>query len=225
MVVFVTNITRLGNAEQRYRAARWVSRWWSRGMLSITGAQYKVEGLEHIDGRGPYIIMSNHRSHVDTPLLIEGLPFLFGFIVKKELMKIPMFAAGMRGIGCVAVSRSGAKKDYSVLDDVAGQVAGGKNILIFPEGSRSPTESFLPFKKGGAVLAIKAGVPVLPVAVSGTNRIIPARETTITPGRLLLRIGKPIPTKGLDLDARDSLIQEVKESIEALYEPGYGQDS
>jgi 1-acyl-sn-glycerol-3-phosphate acyltransferase len=191
-------------------------------MLLITGAKFKVEGLEHIDGRGPYIIMSNHRSHVDTPLLIEGLPFLFGFIVKKELMKIPMFAAGMRGIGCVAVSRTGNKKDYNVLDDVARQVASGKNILIFPEGTRAPTEAFLPFKKGGAVLAIKAGVPVLPVAVSGTNRIIPARSTHITPGDLLLRVGKPIPTQGLGLEDRDKLIQEVRDTIEKLYVPNYG---
>ena len=194
-------------------------------MLRITGSQMKVEGLQHAKGRGPYIIMSNHRSHVDTPLLIEGLPFLFGFIVKKELMRIPIFAAGMRGIGCVAVSRGGGKKDYDVLDDVAKQVATGKNILIFPEGTRAPTERFLPFKKGGAVLAIKAGVPVLPVAVSGTNRVIPARGTTITPGKLLLRIGQPITTQGLTLEDRDTLIQQVQESIEQLYEPGYGRDS
>ena len=194
-------------------------------MLRITGSQMKVEGLQHAKGRGPYIIMSNHRSHVDTPLLIEGLPFLFGFIVKKELMRIPIFAAGMRGIGCVAVSRGGGKKDYAVLDDVAKQVATGKNILIFPEGTRAPTERFLPFKKGGAVLAIKAGVPVLPVAVSGTNRVIPARATTITPGKLLLRIGQPIPTQGLTLEDRDTLIQQVQESIEQLYEPDYGRDS
>lgn len=193
-------------------------------MLRITGSRIKVEGLHHIEGRGPYIIMSNHRSHVDTPLLIEGLPFLFGFIVKKELMRIPIFAAGMRGIGCVAVSRGGSKKDYDVLDDVARQVASGKNILIFPEGTRAPTERFLPFKKGGAVLAIKAGVPVLPVAVSGTNRVIPARETTITPGNLLLRIGPAITTQGLTLKDRDTLIQQVQESIEQLYEPGYGCD-
>ena len=177
---------------------------------------------KHVVGRGPYIIMSNHRSHVDTPLLIVGLPFLFGFIVKKELMQIPVFAAGMRGIGCVAVSRGGAKKDHDVLGDVAQEVAGGKNILIFPEGTRAPTEQFLPFKKGGAVLALKAGVPILPVAVSGTNRIIPARETTVSPGKLLLRIGAPIPTEGLSLDDRDSLLEAVKASIEELYEPGYG---
>ena len=75
------------------------------------------------------------------------------------------------------------------------------------------------------MLAIKAGVPVLPVAVSGTNRVIPARATTITPGKLLLRIGQPIATQGLTLEDRDSLIQQVQESIEQLYEPGYGRDS
>ena len=192
-------------------------------MLRVTGSSYEIEGLEHVKGRGPYIIMSNHRSLVDTPLLIEALPFLFGFIVKEELMRIPVFAAGMKSIGCVAVKRGGSRRDHDALGEVAKDVAAGKNILIFPEGSRAPTDAFLPFKKGGAILAIKAGVPVLPVAVSGTNRVIPARATTVTPGELLVRIGEPIATAGLSLEDRDGLTQQVKERLEALYVPGFPQ--
>ena len=221
VVVLVTAGARAGSAEFQYRAARWVSRWWSRGMLRVTGSTCKVEGLEHVSGRGPYIVMSNHRSVVDTPVLIEHLPFLFGFIVKAELMRIPVFAAGMKSIGCVAVKRSGSRRDHDALGEVAQDVASGKNILIFPEGTRSPSDAFLPFKKGGAILAIKAGVPVLPVAVSGTNRVIPAGLTTVTPGELLLRIGEPIVTQGLTIEDRDALTDKVRGSIEALYIPGY----
>ncbi len=224
VVVLVTATARLGNADFQYRAAKWVSRWWSRGMLRVTGSTYSVEGLEHIQGRGPYIMMSNHRSLVDTPLLIETLPFLFGFIVKEELMRIPVFAAGMKSIGCVAVRRGGSKRDHDALSEVAKDVATGKNILIFPEGTRSPTDAFLPFKKGGSILAIKAGVPVLPVAVSGTNRVIPARATTVSPGKLLLRVGMPISTEGLTLEDRDTLTEQVRAAIEALYSPDFPDD-
>ena len=97
------------------------------GMLRTTGARCRIEGLDNIPHGGPFIVMSNHRSHLDTPVLIEHLPFLFGFIV-KELMKIPVFSAAMRTIGCVAVSRGKGKGDYSVLDRVAVDVAGGKDI-------------------------------------------------------------------------------------------------
>jgi 1-acyl-sn-glycerol-3-phosphate acyltransferase len=161
---------------------------------------------------------------MDTPLLIKHLPFLFGFIVKEELMKIPVFAGGMRTIGCVAVSRGRDRADYSVLDAVAKDVASGKNILIFPEGTRAPDDAFLPFKKGGVILAIKAGVPILPVAVSGTGRVVPARVLRVLKGDLLLRVGAPIRTDELTLDDRDMLLETVRTQIESMYVPGYGDE-
>ena len=95
-------------------------------------------------------------------------------------MKIPIFSGAMKTIGCVAVSRGKGKGDHSVLDGVARDVAGGKNILIFPEGTRSASPEMLPFKKGGAIVAIKSGVPILPIGLSGTGRIIPARVLRVT---------------------------------------------
>ena len=190
-------------------------------MLGVCGAQCRIEGLENVVGEGPYVVMSNHRSHMDTALLIEHVPFLFGFIVKEQLMRIPIFSGAMKAIGCVGVSRSKSREDHAVLDGVAAAVAGGKNILIFPEGTRAPTDEFLPFKKGGVIVAFKAGVPILPVAASGTNRIIPARILTVTPGPLLLRFGAPIPTEGLSLEDRDALLETVRTKIGELYVPGY----
>ena len=204
--------------------ARGMARWWARGMLRTTGARCRIEGLDNIPHGGPFIVMSNHRSHLDTPVLIEHLPFLFGFIVKEELMKIPVFSAAMRTIGCVAVSRGKGKGDYSVRDRVAVDVAGGKNILIFPEGTRAPNDDMLDFKKGGVILAIKAGVPILPVGLSGTGRIIPARVLRVNAGDVLMRVGEPIDTTGLTLDDRDELLAQVRTTLEALYQPGYGAD-
>ena len=101
----------------------------------------------------------------------------------------------------------------------------GKNILIFPEGTRAPSDEFLPFKKGGVITAIKAGVPIIPVAMSGTNRVVPARVLTVSSGPVLMRIGKPIPTEGLTLEDRDKLLERVKQAIEEMYIPGYPESS
>ena len=190
-------------------------------MLRNAGATAEVSGLNEALGSGPYVIMSNHRSHMDIPLLIAKLPLFFGFIVKAELDRIPLFRTGMRAIGCVAVQRSRSKADHAVLDSVAEEVKAGQNIAIFPEGTRAPDDAFLSFKKGGVILAIKAGVPILPVAISGTNRVLPARSLHVSAGNLLLRVGKPIETSGLTLDDRDALLEQVRTAIGDLYEPDY----
>ena len=203
------------------RRAHSMARLWARGMLFTTGAQCTVEGLEYITHSGPFVVMSSHRSHMDVPVAITYLPFLFGFIVKKELMSVPVFRSAMQTIGCVAVSRGQSRGDHSVLDAVAADVAAGKNILIFPEGTRAPDDEFLPFKKGGVVTAIKAGVPILPVAISGTNHIIPARIHTVSSGPVLMRIGAPIITKELTLEDRDALLAQVQSAIADLYVPNY----
>jgi len=198
-----------------------MARLWARGTIYTTGAKCTVEGLENITHSGPFVVMGSHRSHMDVPVAIRYLPFLFGFIVKEELMKVPIFRSAMLTIGCVAVSRGKSRNDHSVLDSVAADVAKGKNILIFPEGTRSINEDFLPFKKGGIITAIKAGVPILPIAMSGTNHIIPAKNHTISSGSVLLSIGASIPTEGLTLEDRDDLLAQVQNAITDLYVPHY----
>ncbi|MEE2756020.1 MAG: lysophospholipid acyltransferase family protein [Myxococcota bacterium] len=221
-VVIVNGVAALLPMSKRRVIARGMARFWARGMLRTTGARCHIDGLENIPESGPFIVMSNHCSHLDTPVLIQNLPFLFGFIVKEELMKIPIFSGAMKTIGCVAVSRGKGKGDHSVLDGVARDVAGGKNILIFPEGTRSASPEMLPFKKGGAIVAIKSGVPILPIGLSGTGRIIPARVLRVTAGDVRMKVGKPIQTEGLTLEDRDDLTARVRAAIEALYDNDYG---
>ena len=221
MVVISFIVMQLMPTALRRRSAHVMARLWSVGMIYTTGTKCTVEGLENITHSGPFVVMSSHRSHMDVPIAIRYLPFLFGFIVKAELMRIPIFRGAMLTIGCVAVSRGKSRDDHSVLDSVAADVANGKNILIFPEGTRSTSEDFLPFKKGGIVTAIKAGVPILPIAMSGTNHVIPAKIHTVSSGQVLLRIGESIPTEGLTLADRDDLLAQVQNAIAELYVPHY----
>ncbi len=224
MVLIAGVVMQVAPTRVRRWSARGMARWWARGMLRTTGSKCIVEGLENIEGEGPYVVMSNHRSHMDVPVAIQHLPFLFGFIVKEELMKVPVFKGAMMSIGCVPVSRGKSKDDHSVLDSVAADVRSGKNILIFPEGTRAPSDEFLPFKKGGVITAIKAGVPILPVGLSGTNRVVPARVLTVSAGPVLMKIGRPIPTEGLTMDDRDELLKTVREAIDELYIPDYPEN-
>lgn len=223
MVIAVTTFARLGTKRFLYRATHRAARIWAWGMLRITGTQLDIRGLERVPNHGPFVIMGNHRSHLDAAVLIYALPFLFGFIVKEELMKIPIFAGGMKAIGCVAVTRGRTRDDHAVLDNAAQEVAGGKNILIFPEGTRAPTEEFLPFKKGGVLLAIKAGVPILPFGLSGTARVIPARVLSVTPGPVRVEFGETIMTDGRTLEERDILLEEVREAVVDLYVPDFAE--
>jgi 1-acyl-sn-glycerol-3-phosphate acyltransferase len=225
LVVVVTVAASLLSNDASDVVVRWVVGWWSRGLLGISGASCVVEGLENIVGKGPYVLMSNHRSHMDAPVLLRHVPFRFGFIVKQELMSIPIFGRGMRSIGCVPVSRTKGKADHRALDGVAIKVAEGANILVFPEGTRSPSDDFLPFKKGGVILAINAGVPVLPVAISGTGRLLAPHERQVSPGPNLLRFGEPMSTEGLTLDDRKMMTERVRQAIEALYVPDYSGTS
>ena len=221
MVIAVTTFARVGTEKFLYRSTYRAARIWAWGMLRITGTKLDIQGLERVPNHGPFVIMGNHRSHLDAAVLIYALPFLFGFIVKEELMKIPVFAGGMKAIGCVAVSRGRSRDDHAVLDQAAEEVAGGKNILVFPEGTRAPDEEFLPFKKGGVLLAIKAGVPILPFGLSGTGRIIPARVLSVNPGPVRVEFGDVITTEGRTIEERDALLEEVREAVVDLFIPDF----
>ena len=105
MVLIAGVVMQIAPMPARRWSARGMARWWARGMLRTTGTKCTVEGLENLPGEGPFVVMSNHRSHMDVPVAIEHLPFLFGFIVKQELMKVPVFKGAMLSIGCVPVSR------------------------------------------------------------------------------------------------------------------------
>ena len=126
----------------------------------------------------------------------------------------------MKAIGCVAVSRGRSRDDHAVLDQAAEEVAGGKNILVFPEGTRAPDEEFLPFKKGGVLLAIKAGVPILPFGLSGTGRIIPARVLSVNPGPVRVEFGDVITTEGRTIEERDALLEGARSDLD-LFIPDF----
>jgi len=151
-----------------------------------------VEGRENIPAGRPVVFASNHASQLDIPILYKALPVQFRFLVKQELFSIPFFGLAMRMTGYIPVDRSGGREAIKSLQEAARRIAGGTSVVVFPEGTRSPDGSLGAFKPGGMVVAIKAGVPVIPVAILGSSSVLPKGRLRVQPGAVTVRIGPPI---------------------------------
>jgi 1-acyl-sn-glycerol-3-phosphate acyltransferase len=186
----------------------------------IFGIRATVEGLEHVRADRPTVYCINHRSNVDVlvfELLLPRCPNLRA-LYKAELDQIPILGMVLRTAGFVAVDRASPGRAIEAVDLAVEHLKAGDSFLLAPEGTRSRTDQMLPFKKGGFVMAIKAQVPVVPIALVGTSAAMPRGRFHATPCRVLVRIGEPVPTTGLGFDDRDMLAGRIRERMEALLE-------
>lgn len=188
---------------------------WGRVALIIAGVRVEVHGAEKIPLDVPLIFMGNHRSNFDIPALYAGLPHHFSWIAKEELFRIPLFGYAMKRAGYLPLDRSDGRRALRTMEAAAEKIRGGVSVIIFPEGTRSMDGNLLPFKRGGFLLAAKAGVPVIPFTINGSARVNPPKQLQLKPGTITIRFGDPIPTEGATGKRRDELIDRVKASIEA----------
>lgn len=195
----------------------WCAITWSRMLVAAAGVKVEARGLEHARGLGPCVVLSTHRSHLDGPILLRTLPFHFAFVVKRQLARVPFFGWGITRGGYIPIDRRDHADAVAGMARAAEAVRRGRRVLVFPEGTRSRTGDFLPFKKGGFVLAIDAGVPILPVAVTGTADLLPSQSLAVRPGTAIVSVGAPIPTAGLTYADRERLMVEVEAEIRRLY--------
>ena len=192
---------------------------WARWILGTSRIRVDIEGLENIAPDRSYVVMSNHQSAFDIPALAATLPLSWRFVAKRELTRIPIFGWGLLAAGHIVIDRRDNERSVRSLKRAAESVRSGVSVIVFPEGTRSATGELGPFKSGGFYLAIEAGVPILPVTVSGSRRITPRRSLRVESGRILVRYGKPIPTETLTVEDRDQLKEEVRQAIVAGFEP------
>jgi 1-acyl-sn-glycerol-3-phosphate acyltransferase len=185
---------------------------WAPGLLWLGGATVSVVGREYVDPRKPAIYVSNHQSTIDIPLLFTAIPSDVRFMAKKSVRYIPVLGWYMWLAGYVFVDRGKPRKAIASLERAAQKIHGGTSIIVFAEGTRS-TSGVLPFKKGPFALALKAKVPIYPIAIEGTGKLLPKGRWRITPGIVRVKIGRPIPVESYGQRDRQGLMLEVREAI------------
>jgi len=202
--------------EKQGRALHRMAQFWAKIHLMTSGIQVSVTGLENISSP-PYIFMCNHQSALDIFSLLNGLPVQFKWIAKRELFYIPFLGWAMKRAGYISLDRKHPREAIKAMDDAAKKIREGTNIIIFPEGTRSKDGHLLPFKKGGFSLALRAKVPIVPVGISGSNRLQP--KGSFIPnqkGVIYLRIGKPVETAQGSRSAKTEIMMTVRQAIEGL---------
>ncbi len=188
---------------------------WSRWFLWAAGIKWTVEGAENLDPDEKYIFVGNHSSALDIPLFLASLPGTKVFMAKKELFNIPYFGWVMRGMGCIPVDRKNRIKARASVDDALKRLdRRNLNLILYPEGTRSRDGRLLPFKRGGFRMAIRSGMPVVPVAIIGANRVLPPKAMSLTPGKIRVTIGEAIPTTGLNADDRENISNQTHDAIQ-----------
>lgn len=193
--------------------ARCCARLWSRGGLALAGVDVAIEGAERIPAGTPVIFMGNHQSNFDILALSLALPRSFSWIAKEELFRIPLFGAAMRRAGYIPLDRSHGRKALKSMQAAAERIKNGASVVIFPEGTRSGDGRLLSFKKGGFLLAMRAGVPVVPLTINGSTAVNPGKRLELHRGTIRITISDPIRVEGAI--TQDELMEQVHGAIAA----------
>lgn len=190
---------------------------WGPVILWLAGIKLTVKGLENIPaGKRTYVVVANHQSVIDIPILFSVIPFNVYFIAKKEIAKVPFIGWYMHLMGMIFVDRGSREKAINSMINAGKLIREGKNVMTFPEGTRSRDGKIGVFKAGTFFMAEQAGVDILPVKITGAGKIWPSGVYTITKGPVTVSIGAPISTASLNDETRAAFILEVKETVEGL---------
>ena len=200
---------------------------WARGILKVCGVRVHVTGQENVDPHVPRIYMNNHQSVFDIFALLACLPVDFKFILKKELMGIPLLGPAMKGAGYIPIDRQNPRKAVKSMDEAAERIRKGASVVIFPEGTRSEDAKLLPFKRGGFIMALKSGCDIVPITIDGSHRIVPKGSMRINKGSFKLHIGRPVAVSGYTKQnleefmgvVRDKIAEPMEEAGKTLSQP------
>lgn len=192
-------------------------RYWAPMNWRITGSPLLVETLPDIDWHQPHIFVLNHQSALDIPVAFAVIPVNIRFIAKQALKWIPFLGWYMAGTGMIFINRSKGREAVRSLRLAGERIRAGANLLVFPEGTRSRDGRILPFKKGPFVVALEAGVPIIPMALEGTHAILPSGGLRLRRHPIRVKMGTPIPTAGRSNDEREALMYEVREALLQLH--------
>jgi 1-acyl-sn-glycerol-3-phosphate acyltransferase len=197
---------------------------WAKSILWAAGIKVQTEGLEKIDLKKSYVFTANHQSHMDVLAVFSILQLTVRYIAKKELFRIPLFGWAMAAAGNIKVDRSNREKAIKSIEQAGESIRKGVSVILFPEGTRSPDGKIHAFKKGAFVLAMKSGVPVVPISISGTRKILKKHSLKLTPGTVKIVVSDPIISSKYKIDEREKFAKEVRQIIINNFDPEFRQE-
>ncbi|HEX7501162.1 MAG TPA: lysophospholipid acyltransferase family protein [Polyangia bacterium] len=193
-----------------------LARGWSRWVTSFAGVKIVVDNRANLAADQPYVFMANHASSLDIWAVFVAIPRRIRLIAKKQLARIPLFGWAMWAGRFIFIDRQNGVAARRSIEVAGKRIHDGVSVLLFPEGTRTRDGTLGPFKKGGFHLAIKAGVPIVPVALRGTRELMPAGSLLLRSGTMTVIIGEPIATQGLSDEERATLSDRVRSAVEAM---------
>lgn len=182
--------------------------------MRIVGVRVRVEGIENIPP-GVCVFVANHISNIDPTAFVPAIPRRVSLLVKRELFRIPILATAMRLAEFIAVDREDKEAAALSVDLAVERLKAGTSFAVYPEGTRSPDGRLRPFKKGAFVMAIEAGVPIVPVSIAGAQTLLRKGDWRLHPGEVSIRFGPPVDTSAYAMDRRGELLARVEALVAA----------
>lgn len=202
--------------DKKGRVQHWIARIWARCAVLISLSPLKVEGAENFYKCPVAVYASNHTSYMDIPVLFSSIPFQFRILAKNSLWKWPLIGWYLDRSGQLPIDTDNTQASLSSLGVAVKALRAGMPLFVFPEGGRTETGELKTFLPGAAYMAIRAQVPIVPMALEGVYDLLPIHTTHFYPGKLKLRVGEPIETKGMSVRQSAELTEKLRQAIEAL---------
>jgi 1-acyl-sn-glycerol-3-phosphate acyltransferase len=195
-----------------------IERLWVEIVLKASRVRVHVEGKENLVEGNAYIFISNHLSYYDIPVLVHSVPGSLKILTKKELFRVPIFGTAIKLGGHIRVDRFNRREAIKSVESARSVIARGKSVLVFAEGTRSVDGNIGSFKKGGIMLALKTGAPIVPVTIFGSNTILGKDSWRLHPGTVRVQLSPPFNSDNYDISERDDLLRRIRETIVESYE-------
>jgi 1-acyl-sn-glycerol-3-phosphate acyltransferase len=217
--LFVSLFEKSGRRQHR------IAQMWAHGCVAISAGKLTVRGAENLRKYPVAVYASNHTSYMDTPVVFATLPFQFRILAKKELWSMPFIGWHLNRSGQIPIDAANPRGALSSLGSAAKALRAGMPLFVFPEGSRTPDGQMQEFLSGAAYLAIRAQVPLVPIALSGVYDLLPMHTHHFYPGNLTMTVGEPILTEGMTVRQMDELTQRMRSAIDGLLHPSVALSS
>jgi len=212
-------LLKTGKIKERDKLVAEVAAKWARDLLKLAGARVKVTGAENVPTDRTVLFVGNHQGNFDIPILLGYIDKPKAFVAKIELLKLPMIRTWMKHMNCVFMDRNDMRQSLKVMNEATEYLRQGYSTVIFPEGTRSKGEAMGEFKPGSLRIAVKAGVPIVPVTIKGSYRLMESNGYLIKPADVEVIISAPIETSGLTKEQINELNDEVRSII--AYNAGF----